>query len=184
MSSMQRTISLVLLAATAGLSAPALAQEGGEWDLARAQNAATPRSPMGQAIERWRLLSKNDGYPFSEYASFLLTYPGFPDEAKIKGYAERALTRETVEYRSLLAYFDRVKPVTNPAKALYALALSASGRSEARAVALDAWRGGAMSETAAATLFAQYSRDFTPGDYDARMDALLWSGDVYPPSKR
>ena len=25
----------------------------------------------------------------------------------------------------------------------------------------------------------QYGRDFTRGDYDARMDALLWSGDVY-----
>ena len=109
---------------------------------------------MGQAIERWRLLSKNDGYPFSEYASFLLTYPGFPDEAKIKGYAERALTRETVEYPRLLAFFDRVKPATNPAKALYALALSAAGRREARAMAMEAWRGGAMSETAAAALNA------------------------------
>ena len=182
MSSMQRTISLTLLAATAGFAIgfpiAAQAQEGGEWDMARARNAAAPRTPMGQAIERWRLLSKNDSMPFSEYSSFLLTYPGFPDEDKIKGYAERALARETVSYPALLAYFDRVKPVGNPAKALYALALAASGRSEARSVAVEAWRGGAMSETAAAALFAQFGRYFTTADHDARMDALLWSGDV------
>ena len=178
MSSMQRAFSFIVLASLALAAQPARAQEGGEWDLARAQNASTPRSAMGQAIERWRLLSKNDGYPFSEYAGFLLTYPGFPEEAKIKGYAERALTRESVDYPRLLAYFDRVKPAGNPAKALYALALAAAGRSEARAMAVEAWRGGAMSESAAATLFAQFGSQFTPADHDARMDALLWSGDI------
>ena len=179
MSSMQRVFSSFVLPALAILASPAQAQEGREWDLARAQNASTPRSAMGQAIERWRLVSKNDGFPFSEYAGFLLTYPGFPEEAKIKGYAERALARETVEYPRLLAYFDRVKPVGNPAKALYALALAAAGRSEARSMAIEAWRGGPMSEASAAAIQSQFGRDFTPADYDARMDALLWSGDVY-----
>ena len=178
MSSMQRVLNLVVLSSLALFSAPASAQEGNEWDLARAQNASTPRGAMSQAIERWRLLSKNDGYPFSEYAGFLLSYPGFPEEAKIRGYAERALTRETVEYPRLIAFFDRVKPTTNPAKALYALAQSAAGRPEARAVALEAWRGGAMSEASAAALQSQFGSQFSSADYDARMDALLWSGDV------
>ena len=125
------------------------------------------------------MLSQNNGYAFSEYAGYLLTYPGFPDEAKIRGYAEAALTRETVEYPRLIAFFDRVKPVTNPAKALYALALSSAGRPEARAMAIEAWRGGAMSETSAAALQSQFGRDFTPADHDARMNALLWAGDAY-----
>ena len=169
MSSMQRVLNLVVLSSLALFAAPALAQEGREWDLARTQNASTPRSAMGQAIERWRLLSKNDGYPFSEYAGFLLSYPGFPDEAKIRGYAERALTRETVETPRLIAFFDRVKPTTNPAKALYALALSAAGRPEARAMALEAWRGGAMSEASAAALQSQFGSQFSSADHDARM---------------
>ncbi len=178
MSSMQRVFSLVILSSLALFAAPAQAQEGSEWDLARAQNASAPRTAMGQAIARWQLLSKSDAYPFSEYASFLLTYPGFPDEAKIRGYAERALTRETVEYSRLIAFFDRVKPTTNPAKALYALALSAAGRPEARSVAVEAWRGGAMSEASAAALQSLYGGQFSSADHDARMDALLWSGDV------
>ena len=97
MSSMQRVLNLVVLSSLALFSAPASAQEGNEWDLARAQNASTPRGAMSQAIERWRLLSKNDGYPFSEYAGFLLSYPGFPEEGKLRAYAERALARDNPE---------------------------------------------------------------------------------------
>ena len=37
---------------------------------------------MSQAIERWRLLSSSDRFSFSEYAGFLLTYPGFPEEPR------------------------------------------------------------------------------------------------------
>jgi soluble lytic murein transglycosylase len=178
MSSMHRAASLVLLVALGAMSAPARCQDGSEWDRARAQLMAGQQGTMAQAIQRWQVLSRNDSLSFSEYAGFLLTYPGFPEEARIRASAERALTRESVDYPRLLAYFDRIKPTGNPAKALYALALASAGRSEARALAIEAWRGGAMSETAAAALQSQFGREFTSADHDARMDALLWSGDI------
>ncbi len=179
MSSMHRAASPLLLLFLALSSSPAQCQDGSEWDRARAQLTSSQRGTMAQAIERWRVLSKTDGYSFSEYAGFLMTYPGFPEEVKVRAYAERALVRETVDYPRLLAFFDRVKPVTNPAKALYALALSSARRSEARTVAVEAWRGGSMSETSASALSAQFARDFTSADHDARMNALLWAGDTY-----
>ena len=179
MSSMTRAATFLLLLFLAVTSVPARCQEGGEWDQARMQLISSQRGNMGQAIERWRQLSSNDGYAFSEYAGFLLTYPGFPEEAKLRAYAEKALTRETVDYTRLVAFFDRVKPVTNPAKALYALGLAAGGRSEAKAMGIEAWRGGAMSDTSAAALFSQFGRDFTLADNDARMNALLWAGETY-----
>ena len=179
MSSMHRAATFLLLLFLAVTSVPARCQEGGEWDQARMQLISSQRGNMGQAIERWRQLSSNDGYAFSEYAGFLLTYPGFPEESKLRAYAEKALTRETVDYTRLAAFFDRVKPVTNPAKALYALGLAAGGRSEAKAMGIEAWRGGAMSDTSAVALFSQFGRDFTLADNDARMNALLWAGETY-----
>ena len=179
MSSMHRAITTLLLLFMAATSVPARCQDGAEWDQARRELVSSQRGGMAQAIERWRMLSQNNGYGFSEYAGYLLTYPGFPDEAKIRGYAEAALTRETVDYPRLIAFFDRVKPVTNPARALYALALSSAGRPEAKAMAIEAWRGGAMSETSAAALQSQFGSAFTSADHDARMNALLWAGDVY-----
>jgi len=179
MSSMHRAATLLLMLFMAITSVPARCQDGAEWDQARQQLMASQRGTMGQAIDRWKMLSQSSSYGFSEYAGFLLTYPGFPDEGKIRGYAEAALTRETVEYPRLIAFFDRVKPLTNPAKALYALALSASGRPEAKSMAIEAWRGGTMSDTSAAALFSQYGSAFTPADNDARMNALLWQGEVF-----
>ena len=177
MSSMLRSARFPLLLLMSVMSVPAYAQDGSDWDRARAQIAASPRTAMAQAVERWRLLSRNEGYGFSDYSSFLMTYPGFPEEDKLRTYAERALQRETVDYPRLLAYFDRVKPTTNPARALYALALSSARRAEARDYAVQAWRGGSMSPAAAATLLSMYGAAFTPSDHDARMNALLWAGD-------
>ena len=179
MSSMHRAATFLLLLFMAATSVPARCQDGGEWDQARRDLVSSQRGSMGQAIERWRMISQSSGYSFSEYAGFLLTYPGFPVEAKVRGYAEAALTRESVEYPRLIAFFDRIKPVTNPAKALYALALASASRSEARAMAIEAWRGGAMSDTSAAALQSQFGRDFTPADNDARINALLWAGETW-----
>ncbi len=179
MSSMHRAATFLLLLFMAMTSVPARCQDGAEWDQARQQLMSGQRGTMSQAIERWKMLSQSSSYGFSEYAGFLLTYPGFPDEGKIRGYAETALTRETVEYPRLIAFFDRIKPLTNPARALYALALSASGRPEAKAMAIEAWRGGSMSDTSAAALYSQYGTAFTPADNDARMNALLWQGETF-----
>jgi soluble lytic murein transglycosylase len=131
---------------------------------------------MAQAIDRWKEISATSGYPFESYASFMLAYPGFPDEAKMRGFAEASLERETVDPARLVAYFDRFKPLTNPARAQYALALSSLRRGDARDEALAAWRGGAMSDVSAAALYSLYGSTFSPADHDARMDALLWAG--------
>jgi soluble lytic murein transglycosylase len=178
MSSMHRAATLSLLLFLTVFSVPARCQEGAEWDQARAKLMAGQRGSMAQAIERWQRLSSTEGSPFAEYAGFLLTYPGFPFEAKVRAMAERALVREQIEPSRTIAFFDRVKPLTNPAKAVYAQALASANRPEARAMAIEAWRGGSMNEASAAALFARFSRDFSLADHDARMNALLWAGEA------
>lgn len=178
MSSMVRTTGIVLLLATSLLSPTAHAQDGAEWDRAKAQAAGSQRGNMGPAIERWRLLSSTDRMSFGDYSGFLLSYPGFPDEDKIRGYAERALDRESVDPTRVINFFGRYPPLSNSARANHAVALIAARRPEAPTVALAAWRGGSMSETAYSTIFANTAGRINAADHDARMDALLWAGNI------
>jgi soluble lytic murein transglycosylase len=129
---------------------------------------------MVQAIERWKLLSRSDGFTFFDYSTFLMAYPGLPEEAKLRGYAEKALLRETVEPRQVAAFFDRFPPLGNPGRAQYALALYALGRPEAAQVAREAWRSGVMSDAAEAALLARIGPSLAAEDHDRRMDELLW----------
>jgi soluble lytic murein transglycosylase len=170
-------IPLIALAFSTVVSASAplaAADEAAQWDNARASLIASSPGQMAQAVDRWQQLTASQQFAFSDYAGFLLRYPGFPDQAKLQSYAEARLDSEAIDSGRLVAYFDQFRPVTNPARAQYALALAALGRPEASQVARDAWRGGQTSDLAGASLFARFGASFTPADNDARMDALLW----------
>ena len=170
-----RTLSIASLV-LAGLLAPDEARADSEWDRARAALVAQAPGQMSYAIDRWKLLTSSDRFTFADYSGFVTTYPGLPDEAKLRRSAEAALSREYVESARLVSYFDRFPPLTNPARAQYALALAATGRREAEVVAREAWRGGPMSDAAEAALYSQYYSRLGIDDQDARMDALLWAG--------
>src|SRR5690606_33180165 len=177
MSSMVRITLLAALAATAttALSAPCLAQA----DPGRAGLVAQSYAgQMSYAVSRWEQLAASPNYTFEDYSSFLLSYPGFPDEDKLRRQAEERLTQEFVATDRLLAFFDRYPPLTNNGRAQQAIAMMALRPDQAEAAARAAWRGGTMGENAFATLFATYGGRFTPDDHDARMDALLWQRDA------
>ncbi|MEQ1498480.1 MAG: lytic transglycosylase domain-containing protein [Novosphingobium sp.] len=186
MSSMHRKTTIAVLALLAFTPALAHAQDGSDdtvmgedgrqWDKARADLSALPPGDMAMAIERWKILSKSAGYSFYDYSSFLLVYPGLPEEAKLRGHAEAALDREAVPPQQIVTYFSRFPAQTNSGRAHYALALYALGRPEAGTAAREAWRGGPMSDAAEAALFARIGPSLTQADHDARMDALLWAG--------
>ncbi|MEP2235173.1 MAG: lytic transglycosylase domain-containing protein [Alteripontixanthobacter sp.] len=176
MSSMvHKSVALFALLTTPMLSASA--QDSAAWEQARTQLVASQPSGAARVVDRWDYLIGQDNLGFDQYAGFLLAYPGFPQEDRLRGRAEAALDNEPVPMERLVAYFDAQPPLTNGAKARYALALQAMNRPEARDMALAAWRGGTMSGTAEAYLQSLYGQNFGPEDHDARMDALLWQGD-------
>jgi soluble lytic murein transglycosylase len=190
MSSMVRRTLIAALLTSAVVASPALAQEAPqlaaaataapapqEWEAARAQLVARQPGPMAQAVDRWQQLVGNPNYSFADYARFVLACPGFPDEDKLRGYAEKRLATEYADPAQLIAFFDRNPPLTNPARAQYALALMSQRPDRAAALAKEAWRGGSMSDAAFASLTALYWKTFTQDDHDARMDALLWQRD-------
>lgn len=185
MSSMLHTrFAALLLASALALPFPATAQVidpaavAAEYDRNRAQLAAMQPGPMANAIARWQALSAGGSFSFNDYAGFLMQYPGMPDETRMRGFAEGRLSQEYAEPGQVVAFFDRYPPLGNTARAQYALALMAVRPDAATEVALQAWRGGEMADTASAAILASYGGQLTQADHDARMDALLWQRDA------
>lgn len=154
----------------------ALAQAG--WDQGRSSLVAQTGG-ISYAISRWEQLTASPQYTFEDYAGFLLSYPGFPDEDKLRANAEARLGYDFVSPERLIAYFDRYPPVTNNGRAQYAVAMMTARPEQAEAAARAAWRGGEMNDSALATIYGNYGGRFTPEDQDARMDALLWQRNAY-----
>jgi len=178
MSSMVRNaLSAALLATAAAFPATCVAQNAGEWEEARASLVAQAPGRMASEIARWQQLTATPQLSFTDYATFLLRNPGFPNTDQLRGYAEGRLRDEFVPPNQLVAFFDTYEPLTNVARAHYALALSADP-ARARNLASEAWRGGEMSDTAEAAIAAMYGASLTRADQDARMDALLWQRDA------
>src|SRR5690242_11852462 len=51
---------------------------------------------MAYAVTRWEQLAASPNFSFDEYSGFLLTYPGFPDEDKLRRQAEDRLATDYV----------------------------------------------------------------------------------------
>lgn len=171
MSSMVRVslVALLTLPALTG-SIPATAQNPSEWG----QAALSGPTQMAGVLSRWVTLTGSPRHSFDDYTSFLLSYPGLPEETKLRRFAEARLEVEQVEPERIARFFARFDPVTNPARGRQALALAALNQPDALNVARLAWRGGRMSAGIEASLAARFGAQFTQDDHDARMDALLW----------
>jgi soluble lytic murein transglycosylase len=179
MSSMVRYLAPIL--ALTALPAAALhAQDAAEWDSNRANLVASGPGRMAGEISTWERLYADTSarQPFATYATFLIANPGFPDEATLRGRAEARLSNEFVAPENVLAYFAEHPPLTNPAKAHYAVALLGRDAGEAQRWALAAWRGGEIGQAAEATILANFAAQLSQADHDARMDALLWQRDA------
>ena len=129
------------------------------------------------ALQRWKMLSAPGSYSFNDYASFLMLYPDWPNSEDMRQKAEQAINPLSYSPNQIVAYFDRLPPVTTEGRAKFALALDSVGdKARAEAQAREAWRGGAMSDEDEGRVFRIASGTLTSADHDARIDRLLWSG--------
>ena len=127
------------------------------------------------ALQRWRMLSQAGNYNFDEYASFLITYPGWPSEKSMRQNAEQAIDLLSYSPSQAIAYFDRLEPVSNIGRAKFAIALAASGDNvRAETWARRAWREGALTDDDEARILAMMATKLNSDDHDARADQLLW----------
>jgi len=167
MSSMRR---FVWIAPFLLLTAPASAQYSAPY--------AAPAYSVGSvtyAIADWRRLRQSSGYSFADYARFLIANPDWPEEAKLRRWAERAM-RPSEDRGTVLAFFAKDPPTTGNGFAALADALAASGRAgEALAAARSAWSEADLGASAEQALWARYGSSFTAADHDRRVDALLFA---------
>lgn len=182
MSSMLRSSAPLLLATAFCFSSPLFAQDqtiaAHDWDRARASQMQLRDMGVRQSIDRWRTLSANGNLGFAAYASFLMQYPGYPQEDKLRGFAEKALANESPDSASLIAFFDRFPPISSIAAGRYAATLTFARRPEAAQRAVSAWRAGSLAPNDETTLLSFYRDRFSAEDHDARMNALLWQGET------
>lgn len=128
------------------------------------------------ALQRWKMLSASANYSFGEYASFLMTYPDWPNAEDMRKNAEQAINLQTYSPNQTVAYFDRLEPVTNGGRAKYAIALAATGdKAKADQWARRAWREGPLTDDDENRIFQLMAGKLNAADHDARVSRLLWS---------
>ncbi len=128
------------------------------------------------AIQRWKMLSTGNNYSFAEYASFLITYPDWPESEAMRKSAEQAIDLFTYSPNQAVAYFDRLPPLSSSGRAKYAIALDATGdKARAETWARKAWREGPLTDDDEARISRILGSKITAQDNDARVERLLWS---------
>jgi soluble lytic murein transglycosylase len=173
-----RLSGLILIAALASGATGASAPDEPAtvtWEGVQARIAASEDSQIRTTIDNWRRLAASDAHGFSAYADFLLAHPGWPEESRMRGSAERQADPDLDDPARLIAFFSRFPPATAQGKAVHALALARLARlEEARLAARAAWAAGPMDIRWEERLRAQFSASFTPEDHLRRADAALW----------
>ncbi|HEX5237723.1 MAG TPA: lytic transglycosylase domain-containing protein [Sphingomicrobium sp.] len=171
MSSMWRFAALVpVLLATAPTSSAQYAAP-----TVYTSTATTSAPSVSYALDQWRRLRQSSGYRFADYAYFLNANPGWPDEARMRSWAEKAM-QPGENAATVLAFFAEDKPKTGNGWARLAEADLASGRSaEALDAARNAWASPDLSGNDEQALWARYGASLTRADHDRRIDALLFA---------
>jgi soluble lytic murein transglycosylase len=127
------------------------------------------------ALNDWRQLRQSSGYSFSDYARLLIPYRGWPDEARLRSWAEKAI-RPGENPTAVMAFFTSDKPTTGNGWARLAEAYAATGRMpEALDAARAAWTQPDLNATDEQSIWARFGGSFTRADQDKRADALLFA---------
>ena len=127
------------------------------------------------SLDQWRALRQSSGYRFSDYASFLIANPDWPDATRMRGWAEKAM-QPGENAGTVLAFFAASKPKTGSGWARLADAYAASGRmADALDAARNAWESADLSADDEQAIWSRYGSSFTRADNDERVDALLFA---------
>jgi len=170
MSSMWRAAVIIpVLLATAASSAAQYAPTA-------AYAAAPIASPsVASSLELWRTLRQSSGYRFSDYARFLIANPDWPDAARLRGWAERAM-QPGEDAGTVLAFFASTQPKSGNGWTRLADAYAQSGRmAEALDAARKAWASVDLSDSDEQSIWSRYGGSMTRADSDARVDSLLFA---------
>jgi soluble lytic murein transglycosylase len=137
--------------------------------------APTAAPSVASSIDLWRTLRQSSNYRFVDYANFLIVNPDWPDEARMRGWAEKAM-QPGENAATVLAFYAFDKPRSGNGWARLADAYASAGRmAEALEAARGAWASPDLGATDEQAIWTRYGGSLTRGDNDNRVDALLFA---------
>jgi soluble lytic murein transglycosylase len=169
MSSMWRAaVIMAVLLATAPSSSAQYAFPG------PAVAASYANQSVAASIDSWRALRQSNGYRFSDYARLLIADPDWPDSAKMRGWAEKAM-QPGENTSTVIAFFAAEKPRTGNGWARLADAYASTGQAtQALDSGRQAWFSADLPDSDQQSIWTRYGTSFSRTDNDRRVDALLF----------
>ena len=140
-----------------------------------APTSAAAVNDINYALGDWRRLRAAEGYRFADYARFLIANPGWPDEAKMRRWAEKAMVPGE-NALTVISFFRTEPPRSGNGFARLAEAYAATGKpTEAAAAARDAWASPDLPVDDQNRIGARFWSSLSAADHDRRVDALLFA---------
>ncbi|WP_245624757.1 lytic transglycosylase domain-containing protein [Jannaschia seosinensis] len=170
----------ILLLASPGAADPHLATGLAQLRAGDGASARTALTRIEGEVARdllmWHLLRNRQG-TFREAQDFLARNPDWPGLDLLRARAELDIP-VTTEPEEVLAFFEEDAPRTSKGALLKAIAQKALGRhAEAETTAIETWLTMPMPASSAAG-FREVFGPLLAGFDAARLDAMIWSGDL------
>jgi soluble lytic murein transglycosylase len=152
--------------------------EAGRFDAAR-RIAAQAREPLVGELIRWLWVqTSGSGAGFDDIAAFLASKPDWPARDAMLRRAEENIDISLGDTR-ILEWFAANPPVTGLGWMRHGEALLRQGRTEEAMVSLRrAWVDGNLAPSDEKSLWVEYGGRFSNADHAARLDRLLWEGNI------
>lgn len=155
------------------------AADANRWSEVRSALARASDEGM-KSLLRWRIVTDgNSGASFGELLDAMEEFKGWPAYSQIIEQAESACLTSRAPAEQKLAFLTAQEPRTSKgALALANVYTDLGRRDEAEAVVRQAWRSRPLSDGADRDLLSRFGGVLTADDYAARVDYLLWRGEV------
>jgi soluble lytic murein transglycosylase len=153
----------------------------GKWAVALS-TAAHAHDPALAKVLRWYYLDQSgSGASYDEIESFIERSPDWPGPKTLQERAEEALPDDMAP-AAVRAIFERTPPVSPDGKIRYAEALLASVAPADQAAGLDllrkTWVEGNFGDRQELIFLFKHRAQLRPEDDTARLDRLLWDGQL------
>lgn len=151
----------------------------GDWNSVRNARGAAG-DPLVRKILLWRYASDQAAPSlFEEVEGALRQLPGWSREGVMRRKAEQLIFDSGFDPQRRIAFLRQGGgPLTGDGRIALAQALARSGqRSEAIAIAREAWRGASLTPRAAQIAAETFGDAFTASDHAARANGALWRDD-------
>jgi len=150
----------------------------GKWKTAN-RRAARISDDLPKKLLSWmELSSRGTRWTFSEISSFVLQNPDWPRRGTLRRRAEETVDKR-VSNAKIIKWFSAYPPLTSDGQILLAEAVVATGSADrARKLVRETWRTGNFGRKQESKFLRTYRRHLSKSDHRARLDRLLWDGQI------